>query len=51
MGLKGAASCFQRVMASIVLAGLIYITVDNLSVVSKHLNNLATPFERSSTIA
>jgi hypothetical protein len=28
MGLKGAASYFQRMMASIVLAGLIYITVD-----------------------
>jgi hypothetical protein len=28
MGLKGAASYFQRMMASIVLAGLIYITVE-----------------------
>jgi hypothetical protein len=28
MGLKGAASYFQRMMASIVLAGLLYITVE-----------------------
>jgi hypothetical protein len=28
MGLKGVASYFQRMMASIVLAGLIYITVE-----------------------
>jgi hypothetical protein len=28
MGLKEAASYFQRMMASIVLAGLIYITVE-----------------------
>ncbi len=51
MGLKGAASYFQRVIAGIVLAGLIYITVDNPSVISKHFNELATPYERSSTIA
>jgi hypothetical protein len=28
MGLKGAASYFQRMMVSIVLAGLLYITVE-----------------------
>ncbi len=28
MGLKGAAFYFQRMMASIVLAGLLYITVE-----------------------
>ncbi len=28
MGLKGAASYFQRMMASIVLAGMLYITVE-----------------------